>query len=186
MSKVTKTTIKYEDISKMITIKHLEYYFYFIMIILYNSKININIFTLINININIVFIFTIINDTNFFTKRLKNIPVEKLLQLSPMVCLIAPIIEEIIFRYLLLNTCNYFIVNSGKYISSIIFGLAHMSFQDEFTGEKNSNIKIILYCISTGFFGYLLTYIDSLFVKIILHIYYNLLFTFIEIFLGCI
>ena len=103
---------------------------------------------------------------------------KKLLGYTPYSCLIAPILEEITFRVFLVNFFNkFFDFNISKVISSMIFGISHLSF------DKNNFLEMFGYFITSSIFGYILSNEKCFISKIILHIYINLFITLYEIFI---
>lgn len=92
-------------------------------------------------------------------------------------CIQAPILEEILFRSIIVNLCiyNYCVINWTYYRIgiSIIFGLTHLSNYYDISYQDIPKKYSIFQVINTTILGYILINLDNIIYAILYHSLYN-------------
>lgn len=88
-----------------------------------------------------------------------------------LICVVGPIAEEIFFRHGLLTAFNYYDLPYSGYISSVLFGISHMS---NYKGTKIPYYYILFHIMFASLMGYMLYQISDLNTQFMYHILFNI------------
>lgn len=87
------------------------------------------------------------------------------------ICVVAPIVEEIIFRGLLFTRINNRLgLKAALFIPAVVFALLHLKLGD---GNGNENVFVIITFVDALYYGFVRYKTNSIYITMILHAFGN-------------